>query len=125
MDRKQFRLSGGGTGESRGNRWKNAGFIALVVLFGLIIWAAFNQPSQLKSVPISQVISDANGGKTQKITISGDNLAVTPKGEAQLKNPARQFISKACSKAKLCWRTNRLPAVPTAFGDNCLSASYR
>lgn len=83
MDRKQFRLGGGPSGESRGSRWKNAGFIALIILFGVIIWSAFNQPSQLKTVPISEVISDANAGKIERIEVDGQNLLITPKGETK------------------------------------------
>jgi len=84
MDRKQFRLgSGGDNKDSNRSSFKNFGFIALVVLFGLIIYAAFNQPSQLKSVPFSQVISDANSGKIQQITVKGNELDITPKGQTK------------------------------------------
>jgi hypothetical protein len=58
MDGKQFRIGSGGSGGKK-NRFKNAGFIALLILFGLIIFAAFNQPSNLKSVPFSQVVEQA------------------------------------------------------------------
>jgi len=81
MDRKQFRLGDGGGSRGRNNRFKNAGFIALVVLFGMVVYAAFNQPSQLKEVPFSQVISDANSGKIKQITVSNNELDVTPAGQ--------------------------------------------
>ena len=84
MDNKtQFRLSGGGGGSEKSSRYKNFGFAALLILFGLVIYAAFNQPSQLKEVPFSQVVNDANSGKLVKITIKGNELDVTPKGEAK------------------------------------------
>jgi len=82
MEKKQFRL-GGGRGDNPRSRMKNAGFIALLVLFGLVIWAAFNQPSKLKEVPFSQVISQANEGKLERITIKGNNLEITPKGQTK------------------------------------------
>jgi len=82
-NKKQFRLSGGGGGNEKSSRFKNFGFAALLILFGLIIYAAFNQPSQLKEVPISQVISDANAGKIAKINIKGTQLDVTPQGETK------------------------------------------
>jgi len=82
MDNKQFRLGSGGDDRKR-NNFKNFGFIALVILFGLIIFAAFNHPSQLKSVPFSQVISDANSGKLQQINVKGNELDVTPKGQTK------------------------------------------
>ena len=82
-NKKQFRLSGGGGGSEKSSRYKNFGFAALLILFGLVIYAAFNQPSQLKEVPFSQVVNDANSGKLVKITIKGNELDVTPKGEAK------------------------------------------
>jgi cell division protease FtsH len=85
MDGKQFRLNtskGKGGGGGRRNRFKNAGFIALLVLFGLIIFAAFSQPSTLKTVPFSEVVNQANAGKIQKITVDGEKLEITPKGQS-------------------------------------------
>jgi cell division protease FtsH len=106
MDRKQFRLAGGKGTDGRGSKWKNAGFMALLVLFGLIIWAAFNQPSTLKTIPFSQVISEANGGKVQKITVSGDNLLITPKGQPQpteksLKEPGSSIYEQGLQQGKV------------------------
>jgi cell division protease FtsH len=60
---------------------KNAGFIALLILFGLIIFAAANQPSSLKSIPATTAISDNNAGKYSKIVVNGNQLDITPKGE--------------------------------------------
>lgn len=61
--------------------WKNFGFAALILLFGVIIFAAYKQPSQLQDVAYSEVIRRANSGEVQKITISGDTLTITKKGE--------------------------------------------
>jgi cell division protease FtsH len=82
MDRKQFRLGkGGGDNKGRGGRFKNAGFIALLILFGLVFYSAFNQPSSLKKVPFSQVVNQANAGEIKQITVKGNQLDVTPKGQ--------------------------------------------
>lgn len=82
MDRKQFRLGrSGGPNKGRRGHFKNAGFIALVILFGLVVYTAFKQPSNLKEVPFSQVVKEANAGKLSSIVVSGDQLEVTPKGE--------------------------------------------
>ncbi len=81
MDKKQFRIGGASGGDNNRNWLKNFGFIALLVLFGLIIYSAVKHPVNLKNVPFSQVITEANGGQTEKITIDGDKLAVTPKGQ--------------------------------------------
>ncbi len=81
MEKKPFRLGGGKDGRS--SHFKNAGFIALIVLFGLVIYASLHQQSPLKSVPFSQVISEANSGKIQKITVKGNQLEITPKGQSK------------------------------------------
>ena len=81
MDRKPLRLSGGGRNDKPKNRFKNAGFIALIVLFGLVALSSYRQPSDLEKVPFSQVISEANKGQIKEIVVRGDELIVTPKGE--------------------------------------------
>jgi len=79
MDKQPFRkqsTSGGGGRKT----FKNFGFFALIVLIGLITFAALSQPSTLKEVPFSQVISQANAGKIKEISIQGSNLTITPQG---------------------------------------------
>ncbi len=68
-----------------GNRrtMKNAGFLALMVLFALVVLAATNQPSTLKSVPATTAIRDANAGKYSKIVVNGDEMDITAKGETK------------------------------------------
>ena len=78
MDRKQLRPNRKGNKPTNRNL-KNAGFIALLVLFGIIIIAAANQPSNLKEIPATTAISDANAGKYSKIQVSGNELDITPK----------------------------------------------
>ncbi|MBX4197027.1 ATP-dependent zinc metalloprotease FtsH [Candidatus Saccharibacteria bacterium] len=81
MEKKPFRLSGG-RGDGRGNRFKNAGFVALIILFGMIVYAALNQPSPLKTVPFSQVVAQANNGQIKRIEVNGDQtLEITPVGQ--------------------------------------------
>jgi cell division protease FtsH len=78
MDKKPFRNVPGG-GPKRGA--KNFGFIALIILFGLIIFAAYGQPSDLKEIPFSEVITQANEEQYQKVTVKGDTLEITKKGD--------------------------------------------
>ncbi len=80
MDKKPFRRPGKND-YNRNRGFKGVGFIALIVLLGLIIYAAYNQPSNLEQVPFSQVINDANSGEIKKIEITGDELEVTRKDE--------------------------------------------
>lgn len=80
MDKKPFRTnSRKNSPKSRG--FRNAGFIAVLVLIFLIVVAGLNQSSPLKEVPITQVVKEANEGKYDKIVVSGDELKVTKKGE--------------------------------------------
>jgi cell division protease FtsH len=60
---------------------KNAGFIALIVLFALIVFAASNQPSTLKAIPATTAIRDSNNGKYSSIVVNGNQLDITPKGQ--------------------------------------------
>ena len=82
MDKKPHRASRKpGSKNSRGA--KNIGFIALIVLFGLIVFAASNQPSTLKEISSTQAIADTNAGKYSKIVVNNNQLEITPKGKEQ------------------------------------------
>ncbi len=79
---KSFRPKGGKNGAT--NRgFRNAGFIALVVLFALVVFAAYGQSNTLKTIPITQAVQEANDGKYQKIEINGNELKITQKGDDQ------------------------------------------
>ena len=78
MDKNPFRSNQSKTPKQRG--FKNIGFIALVVLLALIVLAAYNHPSNLQTVPLSQVIQQANAGQDHLIVINGNQLQVTKKG---------------------------------------------
>lgn len=53
----------------------------VIVVFSVLVGFALLSPhDNLKEVPISQVISDANEGKISKIVIQGNDVTVTPKG---------------------------------------------
>ncbi len=89
MDKKPFKRSGS-KDYNRNKGFKSVGFIALLVLIGLIIYAAYNQPSQLKTVSFSEVISEANKGEIKTITITGDELEVTKKDEDKPSEQSRK-----------------------------------
>lgn len=62
--------------------WARLGlFWAIIVLAALTLYAVVAPHEQLKDVPISQVIDQANKGEIAKIEGSGNDLKVTPKGE--------------------------------------------
>ncbi len=58
-------------------------FWALIILATLAVWALVMPHKALKDMPISQVITEANGGKLDKIEGQGDDLTITKKGEKE------------------------------------------
>ncbi|HSX36809.1 MAG TPA: cell division protein FtsH, partial [Patescibacteria group bacterium] len=81
MDKKPRKPAGDKPGANR-RSMKNVGFIALIVLFGLIIFAAYNQPSTLKQIPITSAVQQANHGEYASIMVTnGNELQITKKGD--------------------------------------------
>lgn len=80
MDKKPFKKSGGND-YSRRRGFKNFGFVALIILIGLVIFAAYQKPDNLKSVPFNEVVNRANKGEIKSITVSGNELKITKKGD--------------------------------------------
>lgn len=56
-------------------------FWAILILFGLIIYAAVMPNNNLKEVALSDVISRANKGEIARLEIQGNEVRVVPKGE--------------------------------------------
>jgi cell division protease FtsH len=79
--KKTFRAPNGGANGRRS--FKSVGFIALLILFGLIIYAAYGNPNSTKDIPFTQVVADTNGGKYSKIEVKGNELLITKKGDDQ------------------------------------------
>ena len=79
MDNKPFKLNNKKNNKRRG--FKNFGFFVILLLVGAVIYAGYNQPSTLKTVPLSQVVTDANAGKYSKISVSGTDLKITETGK--------------------------------------------
>jgi cell division protease FtsH len=80
MDKKPFR-SNKGKNKPGNKGFRNFGFIAILVLCTLIAIAAYRQPNSTKDVPITQAVKEANEGKYEKITVSGNELMITKKGD--------------------------------------------
>lgn len=89
MDRKPFRGKPP-KGDSGRRGFKNLGFVALLILVGLIIFASLSQPSNLKEIPFSQVIQKANDGEIKKIDIAGNDLTITEKGQDKATEKSRK-----------------------------------
>jgi len=84
MDKKPFRKSGPSPKPTNSKRGlKNLALIAIIVLFGLVIFAAYGQPKKLQQVALSEVISQANNGQVKELTIKGTEVLVTKKDQTQ------------------------------------------
>lgn len=90
MDKKSFKSSAKKGGSNKRQNFKNAGFLAILILLGLVIYSALNQPTKLKEVPFSDVITRANKGEIKKIEISGNSLEVTPKDQEKATEKSRK-----------------------------------
>lgn len=89
MDKKPFKNSKGGS-SNRKNSMRSAAFVALIVLFGLIIYSATNQPSPLKETSFSEVVKQANNGEIKRIQIKGDELEITKTNEDKASQKSRK-----------------------------------
>ncbi len=92
MDKKPFKKtdkSGKSTDSKRG--MKNAAFIALLVLFGLIIYSTTaDKSSSLTDASFSDVVKRANNGEIKKIEISGSELKITKQNEDKPSEKSRK-----------------------------------
>ena len=77
--KKPFRPGSKGPNNKRG--YRNVGFVALIILFGLIVFAAYGQGASLETIPLTTAVSDANKGKYSKILVDNNQLTITKKGE--------------------------------------------
>ena len=85
MDKKPFKGNHSNRKGATPNRkgMKNAGFIAIIILFALIALAATNQPSALKTIDVSTAVQQANQGDYDKIAVKGNELDITKKGDSR------------------------------------------
>ncbi|HUY53163.1 MAG TPA: ATP-dependent zinc metalloprotease FtsH [Candidatus Dormibacteraeota bacterium] len=61
---------------------KNVGFIVMIVLIGWLLLSSYTKTPKLQTVPLSQVIHDANAGDYSKISVSGTTLKITKTGSS-------------------------------------------
>jgi cell division protease FtsH len=60
---------------------KNIGFVALLVLMGLIIITATNQTPSMQTIPLTQAVQQSNAGDYSTIVVNGNELDITKKGQ--------------------------------------------
>ena len=91
MDRKSLRPNRNSLNNRNFRSAKNLGFVALLVLIGLIIVAAASQSTQLKEIPLTQAVQESNAGQYSKIVVNGNELDITKKGD---KNPSLKTFTE-------------------------------
>ncbi len=79
-EKKSFRPNPNRPGNMRRN-YKSFGFVALLILFGLIIFAAYGQSGKLKTISLTDAIRDTNAGKYSTLVLDGNELTITEKGQ--------------------------------------------
>ena len=65
----------------KGRLARNIAFYVMIILIGLVIFAAFRPNTTLKNVSFSQLVSEVNAGKVAKVVESGQDLTITLKGQ--------------------------------------------
>lgn len=69
---------------------RNTVFWAMLIVLALVLWAVYTPQQNLKDVPLSDVIRQANNGEIAKIEISGNELLITPMSEQDKGKPSQR-----------------------------------
>ena len=104
-------------GGSKGSGLKNAGFIALLLLFGLIIFSAISKPAELKSVAFSDVINRANKGEIKEINIKNNGLEITKKDEDKASEKSNKEAGSSIYEQGLTNRDVEVYVQPESNGN--------
>ena len=100
MDKKTFRAPGSkDNGGKKG--FKNFGFIALLILLGLIVYAAYSQSSPLQQIPVTEAITQANNGELSYIYVNGNQMTITKKGQSKATEKSYKDPSASLKSAGL------------------------
>lgn len=75
----------------------------VIVVVGVSLFWAYSPHNQLKDVPFSEVIKNANDGKLKEIEVQGNNLLITPNGSDQptektTKDPSSSIYEQGLNK---------------------------
>src|SRR2546421_531553 len=76
---KPFRPNNrGGNGK---RSYKSFGFLAIIIIFVLIILAMYGQSGGLKTIPLTQAVAENNQGDYGKLEVSGNQVDITKRGQ--------------------------------------------
>lgn len=97
MDKDSFKLKGGGPKGPKNNKqgMKNAAFIFLLVLFGLVIFSSLNKTEKLDPLSFSDVVKQANNGELKKIEIAGAEIKITKKDQDKPSAKSRKEVGSS------------------------------
>jgi len=132
MDKKSFNNKKKPNDYTKRRGFRSVGFGALIILIGLVIFAAYRQPSNLAEVPFNDVINRANKGEVKSITLTGDDLTIVKKGEDQPSQESRketgssiyeqgltnrdvEIINKPASTSGNTWLNVGISVIPVIF----------
>ena len=132
MDNKPFNKNKKPNDYTKRRGFKSFGLVALIILIGLVVFAAYQQPSTLQEVPFNDVVNRANKGEVKTIVITGDELTVTKKGEDQpsqesrketgssiyeqgLTNQEVEIVNKPASTSSNTWLNVGISVIPVIF----------
>lgn len=116
MDKKPFKKPGNDYTKRRG--FRSFGFVALIILIGLIVFSAYRQPTTLKEVPFNDVINRANKGEVKTIVLTGDELTVTKKGEDKPSEESRKETGSSIYEQGLTNRSVEIINKPADTSGN-------
>lgn len=107
-------------GKGNNRNAKNIGFVALIIIFGLIIIGATNQPSTLKKIPITQAVTEANEGQYQKIKVTGNELVITEDNKS--KPTLKSYLEPNSTMKEQGFNTTKVEVetTPTNSGNSTL-----
>jgi cell division protease FtsH len=83
MDNKPLRSNHTKGTPNKNRGMKNAGFIAIIVILGLIIFAATNQPSTLQEISLTTAVQQSNDGQYSSVTLNGNEVDIKKKGDSK------------------------------------------
>lgn len=132
MDNKPFKNKKKPNDYSKRRGFRSFGFAALIILIGLVVFAAYQKPSTLKEVPFNDVVNRANRGEVKTIVLTGDDLSITKKGEDQPSEESRkesgssiyeqgltnrnvEIINKPASTSGNTWLNVGISVIPVLF----------
>lgn len=82
-NKKTFRSANNKKGGTGRRGFRNVGFIALIVLFSLIVFAAYSQPTSTKTIPLTEAVKQSSDGKYKKLEVTGNEVLITENGESK------------------------------------------